>query len=164
MVHGLREVERTSQQQLDRMIRLEDQNRQLKQKIHNLKRLKGDDLVYGDAQNTPKGQKPPLKSNLNIYSNNEEDSAELERLSKVAKKFQSKSHKDEKLLQMQKKLFDKHLHAQNKVIKQHEQSLKEKVKELRMQGLKIKELMNAGTDFHRNKIIKKDYQLLQSLS
>ena len=69
------------------MIRLEDQNRQLKQKIHNLKRMKGDDFVYGDEQNTPKGQKPPLKSNLNIYSNNEEDSAELERLSKEAKKF-----------------------------------------------------------------------------
>ena len=65
---------------------------------------------------------------------------------------------------MQKKLFDKHLLEQNKVIKQHEQALKEKDKELRMQGLKIKELMTAGTDVHRNKIIKKDYHLLQSLS
>ena len=50
MVSTLKEVQKTSQQQLDRMIRLEDQNRQLKQKIHNLKKLKGEDFVFDEYQ------------------------------------------------------------------------------------------------------------------
>ena len=38
--------------------------------------------------------------------------------------------------------------------------LTEKDKELRMQAIKIKELIYAGTDTHREKIIKNDYKLL----
>ena len=33
-----------------------------------------------------------------------------------------------------------------------------------MQAIKIKELIYAGTDTHREKIIKNDYKLLQSLA
>ena len=33
-----------------------------------------------------------------------------------------------------------------------------------MQAIKIKELIYAGTDVHREKIIKNDYKLLQSLA
>jgi hypothetical protein len=44
------------------------------------------------------------------------------------------------------------------------QLIKEKDKELRMQAIKIKELIYAGTDTHREKIIKNDYKLLQSLA
>ncbi len=40
------------------------------------------------------------------------------------------------------------------------QIIKEKDKELRMQAIKIKELVYAGTDTHREKIINKDYHLL----
>ena len=145
------------------MIRLEDQNRVLKQKVNNLKKLKGDEFEYNESgygnlkHGSPKDSK---------YSNDDHRSidSKVEKLTKEAMIHQKRSQKDEKLLQMQKKLFDKHVLAQNKVIKQHEQSIKEKDKELRMQALKIKELMTAGTDAQRNKIIRKDFQLLQSLA
>jgi hypothetical protein len=45
-------------------------------------------------------------------------------------------------------------------INQLTQLLKEKDKELRMQAIKIKELVYAGTETHREKIIKNDYKLL----
>jgi hypothetical protein len=48
---------------------------------------------------------------------------------------------------MQKKMFDQHVHKQNVKIQQLQQHMKEKDKELRMQALKIKELVYAGTDF-----------------
>ena len=35
--------------------------------------------------------------------------------------------------------------------------MKEKDKELRIQALKIKEIVYAGTDYQREKIIKRDY-------
>ena len=62
---------------------------------------------------------------------------------------------------MQKKMFDKHVQKLNLKIQQLQQVIKEKDKELRMQALKIKELVYAGTDTHREQIIKKDFQLLQ---
>ena len=65
---------------------------------------------------------------------------------------------------MQKKMFDKHVQKLNLKIKQLEQSLTEKDKEIRFQALKIKELVYAGTDTHREQIIRRDYQVLQSLS
>jgi len=42
--------------------------------------------------------------------------------------------------------------------------MKEKDKELRMQAMKIKELVYAGTDQHRQQIVRKDFGLLQSLA
>lgn len=60
-------------------------------------------------------------------------------------------------------MFDKHTQKLNLKINQLEQELKDKVKELRMQALKIKELMNAD-DLQRKQIISKDFYLLQSLA
>jgi hypothetical protein len=71
-----------------------------------------------------------------------------------------KYNKDEKLLKMQKKMFDKNIQRLNLQINQLNQIVKEKDKELRMQAIKIKELIYAGTDTHREKIIKNDYKLL----
>ena len=45
-----------------------------------------------------------------------------------------------------------------------EQIIKEKDKEIRMQAIKIKEFLYAGTDHNRDKIVKNDYLLLQSLA
>jgi len=42
--------------------------------------------------------------------------------------------------------------------------MKEKDKELKMEAVKIKELMNSGSDLNRKKIIKKDFGLLLSLA
>ena len=46
---------------------------------------------------------------------------------------------------MQKKMFDKSIQKFNLKIMEQEKLLKEKDKELRMQALKIKELVYAGT-------------------
>ena len=85
-------------------------------------------------------------------------------LTKETKKLTLRSNKDIKLLKMQKKMFDKHTQKLNLQIQQQAGLIKEKDKELRMQAIKIKELVYAGTDVQREKIIKKDYQLLQSLA
>ena len=42
--------------------------------------------------------------------------------------------------------------------------LKEKDKELRMQAMKIKEIVYAGSDTSRQQIIKRDYGMLNSLA
>lgn len=64
---------------------------------------------------------------------------------------------------MQKKLFDKTLQEMNAKIKDMEVLLREREKEVKIQALKIKELMrldNSG----RKKVIKRDHDLLQQLS
>ena len=61
-------------------------------------------------------------------------------------------------------MFDKHVQKQNLKIQHFEKIMKEKDKELRMQALKIKELVYAGTDYNRQQIIKRDQVLLQGLS
>ena len=61
-------------------------------------------------------------------------------------------------------MFDKHTQKLNFKIQEQEQLIKEKDKELRMQALKIKELLYAGTDQHREQIIKRDYNQLKDLS
>jgi hypothetical protein len=45
-----------------------------------------------------------------------------------------------------------------------ENTIKEKDKEIRLQAYKLKELVYAGTDTHREKLIKRDFQLLSSLA
>lgn len=65
---------------------------------------------------------------------------------------------------MQKKMFEKHNQKQNLKIQNYELLLKEKDKELRMQAMKIKEIVYAGTDASRQKIIKRDFGLLTSLA
>jgi hypothetical protein len=45
-----------------------------------------------------------------------------------------------------------------------DKKLKERDKEIRLQALKIKEIVYAGSDAKRQSIIQKDYQLLQNLS
>ena len=42
--------------------------------------------------------------------------------------------------------------------------LKDRDKEVRLQAIKIKELVYAGTDIHRNAIIKRDLPELQKLA
>ena len=58
---------------------------------------------------------------------------------------------------MQKKMFDAHVQKQNLKLKDLELAVKEKDKEIRFQAMKIKELVYAGTDSHREAIIKRDY-------
>lgn len=85
-------------------------------------------------------------------------------LEKKARMMKMRNGKDEKLLKMQKKLFDKHVFNQNQRIHQLELILKDKEKEIRLQAIKIKELVYAGTDHHRNAIIKRDLPELQKLA
>ena len=61
-------------------------------------------------------------------------------------------------------MFDKNIQRLNIEVNNLKQLIKEKDKELRMQAIKIKELVYAATDTHREKIIKNDYKLLQSLA
>lgn len=68
----------------------------------------------------------------------------MEILEKKARLLTKKHNKDEKLLAMQKKMFDKHTQKLNLKIQQMEQTIKEKDTEIRMQALKIKELIYAG--------------------
>ena len=87
----------------------------------------------------------------------EDDGARLTELQREARLLQKRTNKDEKLLKMQKKMFDKHVQKLNLEIQNQQQALKEKDKELRMQALKIKELVYAGTDTRREQIIRRDY-------
>ena len=88
----------------------------------------------------------------------------INELTNKTKLLTKRTSKDEKLLRMQKTIFDKHVHKLNCRIKQLEDGQKDKDKEIRMQAHKIKELVYAGTDVHRERIIKNDYALLQSLA
>ena len=69
----------------------------------------------------------------------------LSELEKQKRLLSKRTNKDEKLLRMQKKMFDKSIQKYNMKIQEQEKLLKEKDKELRMQALKIKELVYAGT-------------------
>lgn len=69
----------------------------------------------------------------------------LTELEKQKRLLSKRTNKDEKLLRMQKKMFDKSIQKYNMKIQEQEKLLKEKDKELRMQALKIKELVYAGT-------------------
>lgn len=88
----------------------------------------------------------------------------LSELEKQKKLLSKRTNKDEKLLRMQKKMFDKSIQKFNLKIQEQEKLLKEKDKELRMQALKIKELVYAGTQVQRDQIIKRDLHQLQSLT
>lgn len=48
----------------------------------------------------------------------------------------------------------------NLKMQNYENMMKEKDKELRMQAMKIKELVYAGTDVQRQQIIRKDFSVL----
>jgi hypothetical protein len=52
--------------------------------------------------------------------------------------------KEEKMLKMQKKMFDNNIQKYNVKIQNMEQIIKEKDKELKMQANKIKELVYSG--------------------
>tara|TARA_B110000285_G_C14566328_1_gene355819 strand:+ start:264 stop:497 length:234 start_codon:yes stop_codon:yes gene_type:complete len=77
------------------MIRLEDQNRQLKQKITSLKKLKGEDFDFEEndmgKHGSPKDSKYSFEDQKNI-------DIKVERLTKEAMIHQKRSNKDEKLL------------------------------------------------------------------
>ena len=62
-------------------------------------------------------------------------------------------------LKMQKKIFDKNLQEMNLKVAYLENLIKEKDKEVKMQALKIRELMNTDT-VSRKKLIKRDFTLL----
>ena len=80
-------------------------------------------------------------------------------LEKKAKLLTKRTNKDEKLLRMQKQMFDKHTQKLNLKIANLEQLIKDKDKELRMQALKIKELMNADP-VQKKQIIQRDFSIL----
>lgn len=48
-------------------------------------------------------------------------------------------------MRMQKKVFDKNMLEQQNKVKKLEESIKEKDKEIRLQAIKLKELMNADS-------------------
>ena len=81
-------------------------------------------------------------------------------LEKEKKILAKRSSKDEKLLKLQKKMFDNHNQKQNMKIINMEKSLKEKDKELRLQAVKLKQLVYAESESKRESIIRNDYMLL----
>ena len=152
LAQQLRDTERSSQLQQERMVRLEEAVRDLKAQL------------LAKRANTLATIEPHHREASMLSSLGDEDGARLTELQREARLLQKRTNKDEKLLKMQKKMFDKHVQKLNLEIQNQQQSLKEKDKELRMQALKIKELVYAGTDTHREQIIRRDYQLLQSLA
>lgn len=61
---------------------------------------------------------------------------------------------------MQKKIFDKNQREQNLKVKKMEEMVKEKDKEIKLQAIKLKELMNSDRN-GRQQIIKRDFTMLQ---
>lgn len=61
---------------------------------------------------------------------------------------------------MQKKIFDKNQREQNLKVKKLEEMVKEKDKEIKLQAIKLKELMNSDRN-GRQQIIKRDFTMLQ---
>lgn len=105
-----------------------------------------------------KTQNPPTMQSIDNQSN--DDNYKIEVLEKKARLLTKKHNKDEKLLAMQKKMFDKHTQKLNLKIQQLEQVIKEKDSEIRMQALKIKELIYAGGTEKTQAIVRRDFMLL----
>lgn len=87
----------------------------------------------------------------------------IEELTRATAVLSKSKDKDAKLIRMQKKVFDKHMHEQQSKVKKLEDAAKEKDKEIRLQAIKLKELMTAD-QAGRKQIVMRDFTMLQQLS
>ena len=110
------------------MIRLEESIRELKQMLKQ-KRLQENVSTVQQDINKP----------YHVVKADEK----IEELTRATAILAKAKDKDQKVLKMQKKMFDKNTQELNLKITQQEQLLKDKDKELKLQALKIKELLNA---------------------
>ena len=83
----------------------------------------------------------------------------IEELTRATAVLSRSKDKDAKLMRMQKKVFDKNMLEQVNKVKKLEDSIKEKDKEIRLQAIKLKELMSVDVS-GRKAIIKRDFNML----
>lgn len=67
----------------------------------------------------------------------------IEELTRATAVLSRSKDKDAKVMRMQKKVFDKNMLEQQNKVKKLEESVRDKDKEIRLQAIKLKELMNA---------------------
>lgn len=127
-------LDKNSRAQQERMIQMEESIRELRQALQK-KKQKEEDLLM------------PAASSMTEDSNSKPS----------PRKSISKS---QSMLKLQKKLFDKTLVSYKKKINHLEEMVAAKDKEIKIQALKLKELITADK-IKRNSIVIRDFELLQ---
>ena len=87
----------------------------------------------------------------------------IEELTRATVVLTKAKDKDMKLMKMQKKSFEKTMSELRSKIAELESLMKDKDKEIKIQAIKIKEIMSLDKT-KRSQVIKRDYQLLQELA